>query len=86
MPRIEGCERGVRRLKEEVGDTPPEDINDGATTAPSKRIIRHVPRYEAAKVRVGAAAAKAIGSARLRASCPHFDAWVSDMERLSSPR
>ena len=82
-PRIVGCGRGVQNLKDEVGDTPPEDINDGPLTAPSKRIIQHVPRYETVKVRVGATAAGAIGLASLRENCPHFDAWVSNLERLS---
>jgi hypothetical protein len=83
VPRIVGCGRGVQNLKDEVGDTPPEDINDGPLTAPSKRIIQHVPRYETVKVRVGATAAGAIGLASLRENCPHFDAWVSSLERLS---
>jgi len=77
MPRIEGSQRGVRSLRAEVGDIPPEEINDGPTTAPSKRIIRHVPKYKTNKPRVGAAAACAIGLARLREHCPHFDKWVS---------
>jgi hypothetical protein len=38
--------RAVDALTQEVRDMEPEDINEGATTAPSKRIINHVPIYE----------------------------------------
>src|SRR4051794_5190609 len=51
----------------------PELINDGAETAPFKRIIRLFPDYEAAKTTVGAQAAQLIGLAIIRARCPHFD-------------
>jgi hypothetical protein len=61
----------------------PEEINEGATTAPSKRIIRHLPVYERSKVRVGAAAAAAIGLPALREKCPHFNDWLSRLESLA---
>ena len=80
--RIEGSESGVERLKKSVRGIEPEDINDGPTTAPSKRIIEHVPRYEGSKVRVGAPAAAAIGLDTLRAKCPHFGEWVTRLEAL----
>ena len=63
----------------------PEDINEGAATAPSKRIIRHVPIYERNKVRVGAPAAAAIGLNTLRLKCPHFGDWLSRLEALGNP-
>jgi hypothetical protein len=34
---------GVARLGQELRDTPPEDINDGQDTAPSKRLRRAIP-------------------------------------------
>lgn len=80
--RIAGAEQGIAMLTKEVAGMAPEDINDGAATAPSKRLIRHVPAYERAKVRVGAPAAAAIGLDKLRADCPRFDAWISKLEQL----
>lgn len=83
--RIAGSEAGIKALRAEVKDMAPEDINEGATTAPSKRIIHHVPIYERNKVRVGAPAAAAIGLATLRNRCPHFGDWLSKLEALGNP-
>ncbi len=80
--RIANSEAGIKALKAEVGAMAPEEINEGATTAPSKRIIRHVPIYERNKVRVGAPAAAAIGLNTLRLKCPHFGDWLSRLEAL----
>ncbi|MDD2736509.1 MAG: DUF4276 family protein [Desulfuromonadaceae bacterium] len=82
--RIADSERAFAALTQEVRGMQPEEINEGATTAPSKRIINHVPIYDRLKVRVGAPAAAAIGLPRLRAKCPHFDEWVSRLERLAA--
>jgi hypothetical protein len=82
---MSGAEAGLKALQAEVKDTAPEDINDGATTAPSKRIIRHLPIYERNKVRVGAPAAAAIGLTTLRNRCPHFGNWLSRLEALGNP-
>lgn len=82
--RIADSARGIKALRAEVGATAPEDINEGTTTAPSKRIIRHVPIYERNKVRVGAPAAVAIGLAALRVRCPHFGEWVTRLEALGA--
>ena len=83
--RIATSEAGIEALRAEVGAMNPEDINEGATTAPSKRIIRHVPIYEKNKVRVGAPAAAAIGLNTLRSRCPHFGDWLSRLEALGNP-
>lgn len=80
--RISGTEKAIAALSKEVKNLEPEDINEGSTTAPSKRIINHVPIYERLKVRVGAPAAAAIGLPALRAKCPHFHDWVSQLEQL----
>ncbi len=55
----------------------PEDINDGAATAPSKRIARICRDY--AKVADGVVIAGHIGLPAIRLACPHFNAWF---ERL----
>jgi hypothetical protein len=61
----------------------PELIDDGKETAPSKRILKHLPAYD--KVVVGPQVAEAIGLVALRAKCPHFDAWVKSLEQLGQP-
>jgi hypothetical protein len=80
--RIANSEDGIKALTKDVLKLEPEEINEGATTAPSKRIIRHIPIYERNKVRVGAPAAVAIGLDNLRRKCPHFGSWLSRLEGL----
>ena len=82
QPRIANSAAGITALRQEIGNLAPEEINEGSTTAPSKRIIRHVPIYERNKVRVGAAAAAAIGLSSLRAKCPHCGNWLTQLEAL----
>ena len=60
----------------------PEEIDDSPATAPSKRIEALVPGYE--KPRLGALAAQEIGLETMRAECPHFDCWVSRLERRTA--
>lgn len=61
----------------------PEDIDDGPTTAPSKRILKLVPGYR--KRLYGPLLADEAGLARIRAKCPRFNSWVSRLESLGSP-
>ena len=63
--------------------TSPELIDDGATTAPSKRIIAAIPAYEGAKRVVGPEVAELIGLDILRAKCPHFRQWVDRLAALA---
>lgn len=84
--RLSGSTYGIRALRAEVAGFAPEDINEGVATAPSKRIINHVPAYASQKLRVGAGAAGAIGLGRLRAYCPHFNGWIGGLEALSPVR
>jgi hypothetical protein len=60
----------------------PELINDGQQSAPSKRIIAHLPDYEGAKPLVGPQVAELIGLAVIQSKCPHFSAWLSRLEQL----
>jgi hypothetical protein len=55
-----------------------EDIDDSPLTAPSKRILRIAPNYE--KTVDGIAAAERMGLVAIRAKCPHFDAWLAQLE------
>lgn len=59
----------------------PEDINDSEQTAPSKRILALVKRYE--KLTQGVPAAEAIGLAKIRQECKLFDSWITRLENLS---
>jgi hypothetical protein len=59
----------------------PELIDDGVNTAPSKRILAEFPDY--AKPTLGPLFVAAIGLPRLRDDCPHFDAWITRLERLA---
>jgi hypothetical protein len=58
----------------------PEEINEGPTTAPSKRILQAFPSYQ--KTLHGPLATIEYGLVPLRAACPHFHAWVSALEAL----
>lgn len=58
----------------------PEDINDGPTTAPSKRLLQLDGRY--AKVISGAIAAETMGIDRIKYECPRFRDWTDDLGAL----
>ena len=73
---------GLAALKEQIGDHPPEDINDGAMTAPSKRLLAHVRGFS--KTLHGPLAVADTGLATIRQECPRFDTWVTTLERLSA--
>jgi hypothetical protein len=62
----------------------PELINDGQHTAPSKRIARELPDYLDAKPAIGSQVAELIGLEVIRSKCPHFAAWLSQLEKLGS--
>ncbi|MFE2756120.1 DUF4276 family protein [Actinosynnema sp. NPDC059335] len=57
----------------------PELINDGPATAPSKRLLDYCPGY--VKTIDGPLAIQDLGLARLRAECPHLDAWLHLFEQ-----
>jgi hypothetical protein len=60
----------------------PELIDDGEQSAPSKRIIAQFPDY--AKPAMGPQLAELIGLEVIRAKCPHFNAWLSRLEKLGT--
>jgi hypothetical protein len=72
----------IRNLQAMVGEQNPELINDGAETAPSKRIIKEIPEYD--KVASGVSVVDHIGLPTLRQRCAHFNEWISRLERLES--
>lgn len=62
----------------------PETINDGPTTAPSKRIIAKIPEYEKRKSTAAANVLKLIGIETFRTKCSHFAEWLGRLEHLGA--
>jgi hypothetical protein len=62
----------------------PELIDDGRSSAPSKRIVAELPDYEDAKSAVGPQVAQLIGLKVIRSKCPHFAAWLTQLEKLGA--
>ncbi|MBV9452121.1 MAG: DUF4276 family protein [Streptosporangiaceae bacterium] len=56
----------------------PELINEGAATAPSKRILGAYPRY--AKTSDGPIVVADAGMDTVRRCCPHADQWLTEIE------
>lgn len=73
---------GITRLKRDIGNTNPEEINESPQTAPSKRIIQYLPNYEGQKAQVGPLVAEDIGLNLLRQKCPHFNEWINKLENI----
>jgi len=59
----------------------PEEINDSPQTAPSKRIQAAMPHYK--KTLHGPLIAADIGLDAIRQACPHFQAWLQQIEALA---
>ena len=82
---FDNATQGIRNLQNVAGSvSSPELINDGENTAPSKRIIEQFPTFERLKATVGPQMAGLIGLQKIRAACPHFDAWVQRLEQLEN--
>lgn len=62
--------------------TTPEEINEGAATAPSKRLSALFPAYQ--KTLHGPMIAGAVGLELIRAKCPHFNGWLARLEGLGA--
>ncbi len=73
---------GLKKLTEEIINLLPEDVNDGAETAPSKRLENAIPSYR--KTVHGPLALADAGIAAVRKQCPRFHAWVEALERLGT--
>jgi hypothetical protein len=71
-------EADLRAIRDQFST--PEEINDSPATAPSKRVEALVPGYQ--KPLLGTLAALGIGLVRIRAECPHFNAWLNKIESL----
>jgi len=71
-------------LRRSIGALAPEQVNDGPTSAPSKRIIAALPTYKALKAIAGPEISAKIGVAAIRAKCPHFNQWLTRLEGLAT--
>lgn len=77
---FEGCDKAVENLQKIVeSHASVEHIDDGPTTAPSKRILEEIRSYS--KVLNGPDIAEFIGLDTLRRSCPHFHGWIVRLEQ-----
>ncbi len=75
-------ERGVAPALQKIRDcfSTPEEIDDSPETAPSKRILGLIERYE--KPLMGVRGITAIGLPAIRDACPHFNTWLEKLESL----
>lgn len=69
----------ITKLEAATANLNPEEIDEGRTTAPSKRILNHVPIYD--KVIGGSLMVIDLGLKAIRARCQHFDQWVAGLEQ-----
>lgn len=80
--RFENYRKAIAKLIEMASIFPSiEHINEGAETAPSKRIIKLIPEYAGRKAIDGPEIASAIGLPTIRQKCPHFNAWITTLEK-----
>lgn len=71
----------IAKLQAELAEfATPEELNNSPQTAPSKRLIKHWPNYANAKPHYGVLIAQQIGLPAIRAACPRFNAWLTNLE------
>ncbi len=58
----------------------PEDINDSTQTAPSKRLLKNINRYN--KIESGLDLLKLISLEKVRNKCPRFNNWIINLENI----
>ena len=69
-----------REIRDEFAS--PEEIDDSPDTAPSRRIVELVPRYQ--KPLMGNLAVLEIGLDAIRTECPNFRTWLERLERVQA--
>ncbi len=79
-------DRSIQRLVEMVANEGgnPELIDDGTTSAPSKRIIAEIAEYAGKKATSGPLVAGKIGMPTLRDRCRHFAEWIDGLVRIGN--
>lgn len=74
---------GLEALREDISGTPPEDVNEHRESAPSKRLKAHIPGYS--KTVHGPLVTEVTGIEVLCERCPRFNAWIRQLEALTTP-
>lgn len=75
------CDDAIPGIEKIIQQFPnPEDINQGATTAPSKRIKKLIPEYE--KPLDGIRLVELVGIDQIREKCPKFNKWIEKLTQL----
>lgn len=69
----------INQLYMETKEIPPEEINHGAETAPSKRLL-HAVNYQ--KGETAWELLDVIGIQKIRKKCPHFSEWLGTLQSL----
>lgn len=83
FPENEQYKKDINRLLMECNRySSPELINQGATTAPSKRLEKVIPKYKKLKTSLAPQVVQKIGLAKIREKCPHFNQWITQLENL----
>jgi hypothetical protein len=72
--------QAARLTQIKTGFANPEEINDNPLTAPSKRILGIYPAYD--KTFDGPLVTSSVGLDQIRASCPHFNEWITWLANL----
>jgi len=67
--------RSVQNIRNSVSS--PEEINQGAETHPSKRLLRLFPQYN--KPHYGTLISSRIGIEEIIDNCPHFKSWIEKL-------
>jgi hypothetical protein len=81
---FENCQDQIQQLKAIAASVSSiEHIDDGKTTAPSKRIVAIIPEYDGRKTSAGPDIAEYIGLKTIRERCPHFHQWLTHLENLA---
>lgn len=75
-------QREVEEIKLNIAGFEPEEINHTPEGAPSKRIIKAIPIYKKQKTTAGVQVTKKIGLNTLKSMCPHFNDWISRIEKI----
>lgn len=77
-----GQERAIKKLEQELQQCKgqPEEVNNGPDTAPSKRLINALGKYN--KTKTGPMVAAMVGINELKTQCPHFKEWIDKLEQM----
>ncbi len=69
----------IEKLYEQTKEIPPEEINHGAETAPSKRLLAAVNYKKGETV---SDLLEITGVPAIREKCPHFSEWLDTLQKL----